>query len=188
MAPSYHGTMSLRRSLLRVLGLDETARDPEVSSSIAVNGIVDRLDHLEPERARFVAAFAMVLARVARADLEVSGDESRAMASLVAEVTGLDPDQATLVAEMAAHRSELLGVAEDYIATRELAASTSTEERVRLLAGLFAVAAADDSVSLVEEEEIRQIASELGLEHRDYTAARATVRDKREVLRRLGNT
>jgi hypothetical protein len=47
------------------------------------------------------------------------------------------------------------------------------------------VCAADDSISLVEEEEVRQVASELGFSHREYTEARAAFRDKREVLRGL---
>ncbi|HSN53872.1 MAG TPA: TerB family tellurite resistance protein, partial [Candidatus Sulfomarinibacteraceae bacterium] len=61
-------------------------------------------------------------------------------------------------------------------------------DRERLLHCLFAVTAADDSISLVEEEEIRQVANELGVEHAQFTEIRAAFRDKREVLRGLRGT
>ncbi len=57
-----------------------------------------------------------------------------------------------------------------------------------MLRCLFAVTAADDSISLAEEEELRQVASELGLELADYTSIRSEFRDQREVLRGLGGT
>jgi hypothetical protein len=47
------------------------------------------------------------------------------------------------------------------------------------------VCAADESISVVEEEEVRQIASELGATHEEYVTARAEFREKREVLRGL---
>ena len=37
-----------------------------------VRKIVAALDSMEPERARFIAAFAFILCRVARADLHIS--------------------------------------------------------------------------------------------------------------------
>jgi hypothetical protein len=37
-----------------------------------VRKIVRQLDNLEPERARFIAAFAYILSRVARADINIS--------------------------------------------------------------------------------------------------------------------
>jgi uncharacterized tellurite resistance protein B-like protein len=84
---------------------------------------------------------------------------------------------------MASHRNVLRGASEDYLATREFSDIASPDDKLRLLHCLFAVCAADDSISLVEEEEVRQVASELGLEHADFVAARSAFRDKREVLR-----
>ena len=45
------------------------------------------------------------------------------------------------------------------------------------------MSAADDTISTVEEEEIRKIASELGLAPNEYLSIRAAYRDKRAVLR-----
>ena len=44
-----------------------------------VRAIVAALDRLDPDRARFIAAFACILSRVARADLSISDAETREM-------------------------------------------------------------------------------------------------------------
>jgi tellurite resistance protein len=155
--------------------------------SRAVREIVERLAGMTPETARWVASFAMVLARAARADLAITGDEREAMAALLASHGGLEPERALLVAEMAAHRNELLGPSEDYLAAREFRRVAGPGDAQRLLHCLFAVTAADDSISLREEEEIRQIATELGIEHAGFTAVRALFREKRAVLRDRGH-
>ena len=153
------------------------------TGSAAVRDIVDRLGELPPQRARWIAAFAMVLARAARADLEISSEEMQSMEEIVREYGELPLETAALVAEMAAHRNQLLGVTEDYLATREFKNVAGEGDRERLLHCLFAVCAADDTISLVEEEEVRQVANELGLEHAQYVRARAEFSDKRAVLR-----
>jgi uncharacterized tellurite resistance protein B-like protein len=158
----------------------------EQSGSSAVRDIAHHLSNLDPDRARWIAAFAMVLARAARADLDISAEELHAMQRIVHEVGGLPQEQASLVAEMAAHRNELLGVTEDYLATREFKKVAAEGDAERLLHCLFAVTAADDSISLVEEEEVRQVANELGIDHSGFTSIRAAYREKREVLRGLG--
>ncbi len=174
-------------SVLRWLGLGAAGSSPsggpEEKGSQAVRELAARLDSMPADRARFVASFAMTLARGARADLEVLDPESGAMVDVLREVAGLPPDQAELIAGMALHRNELLGVSEDYLATRVFRDISSREERLRLLEAVFAICAADESITLVEEEEVRQIAAELGLEHADYVAARASFAEHREVLR-----
>ncbi|MFV2071483.1 MAG: TerB family tellurite resistance protein [Thermoanaerobaculales bacterium] len=148
-----------------------------------MSDIKQRLQSLPTERAQWIAAFAMVLARAARADLDISSDEIRVMEEVVREYGELPPDQAALVVEMASHRNQLLGVTEDYLATREFNRVARDGDRERILHCLFAVCAADDTISVVEEEEVRQVASELGLAHEQYVSARAAFRDKRAVLR-----
>jgi len=55
---------------------------PEESESAPLGETLLALDHLEPRRARFLAAFAYLLGRVARADLQMSTEETRAMEAL----------------------------------------------------------------------------------------------------------
>ena len=156
--------------------------------SMAVRDIADRLDGVPPGRARLIAALAMVLARAARADLETSASEMALIAAILQEYADLSAEQADLVTEMVSHRNQLFGVTEDYMATREFRRLATDRELECILKCLFAVCAADDSISLVEEEEVRQVASELGLTHEEYVAARSEFRDKREVLRGLRNS
>jgi len=174
-------------SLLEWLGLGTSstpvASGGTPSSSPAIAAIEVRLTGFDKDRARHLAAFAVVLARAARADLDVSPEETRRMCEIVEKIGGLDEERANLVVDLAS--SGALGGADEYLASRHLRQTTEVEERRRLLDALFAVAAADDSISLAEEEEIREVANELGLSHEDYVGARMAWRDKREVLRGL---
>ena len=56
-------------------------------------------------------------------------------------------------------------------------------ERHELLDCLFAVSAADGTVTLDEEGQIWQTASELGFTHDEYIAVRLKYSDKRSVMR-----
>ena len=62
------------------LGRDETE---------TVRKIVRQLDNLEPARARFIAAFAYILSRVARADMNISDEETKEMEHQVIRLSSL---------------------------------------------------------------------------------------------------
>lgn len=175
-------------SILKFLGLGREPESPGAPETETVRKIVRQLDALPPERARYLAAFAYLLSRVAHADLEVSDAETRAMERLVAEVGGLPEPQAVLVVEIAKSQSRLFGGTENFLVSREFREIATPEERRRLLSCLFAVSAADDSVSGTEENQVRQIANELGFTHAEFVAARMEVRDKRDVLKGLPPT
>ncbi len=168
------------RSLRRLLGL-ETEVD-EVRDTETVARIAAELDQLEPDLARFLAAFAYVLARVARADLEVSEAETRKMVELVREFSDLPPAQATLVVLMAKTHAIALGGTENYLVTRQFRELSTRGQRIDLLRCLFAVAAADENISSVENTEITQIGSELGFAREEIAGLRASFRDQLSVL------
>ncbi len=149
----------------------------------SVRKIVSRLEKLDPERARHVAAFAYILGRVAHADLDISEEESRSMERLVADHGGLPEDQALLVVEIAKSQNRLFGGTENFLVTREFRDIADDQQKLALLECLFAVAAADDSISTAEEEQVRQVANELGLAHRDYIEVRSRYSAQREVMR-----
>ena len=65
------------RPLFKLLGLspnEASVRDPDT-----IERISEALEELEPESARYVAAFAYVLARVAHADWDISAEEVAVM-------------------------------------------------------------------------------------------------------------
>jgi len=167
------------------LGLFKAAsQDAVISESEALRKIAAALEHLEPERARFLAGFAYVLGRVAHADLEITDDEVATMERLVREHGGLDDEAARLTVEIARHQSQLFGATQNYIATREFERAATREQKVALLHCAFAVAAAGGAVSIAESNVLRQIADELKLDHRDYADARSVFRSSLGVLRR----
>ncbi len=148
-------------------------------------GAIERaLADLEPARARYLACFAYILSRVARADHEVADAESRLMAQIVAERGGLPLEQAALVVRIATREGLRHGGTEDFIVTREFAGLADREQKLALLDCLFAVSAVDRSIHTVEDNAIRQIASELRLEHSDFIAARSAHAEHLRVLKK----
>jgi len=172
-------------SLLRWLGIQPPARGAEGETE-TVRRIAARLESLPPERARQLAAFAYVLARVAQADLAISATEAAEIERLVAEIGGLAPGDAALVVEIAKSQARLLGGTENYVVTREFRRIATAEERARLLECAYAVAAADGSISGVENAECARIAEELGFTHEESLALRSRFRDRLSVLRGSG--
>lgn len=172
-------------SILRFLGLEDEHPTPGATPQTdTVRKIVEALDRLDPERARYLAAFAYILSRVARADLKVSPEETRAMERLITTQGGIPEEQAIVVVQIAKHQNLLFGATEDFLVTREFNKIATAEQKLALLDCLFAVAATENLISLAEDNEVRQIAGELGLTHQDYIAVRSRYRDQLSVLQR----
>jgi uncharacterized tellurite resistance protein B-like protein len=150
----------------------------------AVRRIMAELDKLEPAVARYLAAFAYVLGRVANADLEISRAETDRMAALLESAGSLPAEQALLVVEIAKRQNRLFGGTENFLVTRELREVATEAQRRNMLDCLFAVAAADGVVSGVEEDEIRRISIELGFEHQEYIEARLKYTNQRSVMKK----
>lgn len=175
-------------SLLKFLGLGSQENSPAASGSSSDVGslrkIARELEEIEPNRARFIAAFAYLLGRVAHADSKISQEETLEMERIVQEKTKLPEEQAVLVVEIAKRQNHLFGHVENFLVTRELVDLVSREEKLQLLHCLFAVCSTDESVSTLEDREIRQIASELRLDHRDFISVRSSYRDYLDVLKK----
>lgn len=168
-------------SIFELLGFRSGPGAPEPPD--AVREIAARLAHLPPERSRYVAAFAVVLSRVAHADLHIDDRERRQIARVLVDLGHLGEAEAATAAEIATAQSHAAGGTEHFLATRELAELATREQREELLECLFAVSAADGAISSNEELQVRQIASELGLTHRELAAVRSKWNEYRDVLR-----
>lgn len=155
------------------------------SNASTIRKIVSELENMDPERARHVAAFAFILSRAAHADLEISAEETRAMERAVMSWGHLPEEQAILVVQIAKHQNILFGGTENFIVTREFNRIATHDQKVDLLNCLFAVSAADDSISVVEENTIARIARELRISHQELVAIRSAYRDKRAVMKDL---
>lgn len=168
-------------SLLELLRTKST-RSSSSAETETVRKITEELERLDPERAKFIAAFAYILGRVARADLYISPEETAVMERIVMERGGLPEAQAVIVVQIAKSQNVLFGGTENFLVSRELNGLASHAEKLGLLDCLFAVAAANNSISTVEDNEISQIADELKIEHRDFISVRSKYRDYLAVL------
>ena len=168
------------RRILKLIGLEP--KGPEADDD-AIRRIADELDRLDPERARYIAAFAYILSRVARADQEVSPAETAVMERIVMEKSGLPRDQAIIIVQMAKTQHLVLGGTDDYTVTREFERRATHAQKLALVDCLFAVSASDDSILTVEDNEIVKVARELKIEHAEVVSLRTRYRDKLEAGR-----
>jgi uncharacterized tellurite resistance protein B-like protein len=170
-------------SLLRFLGLRDDAPAGREGETETVRRIAAQLEALPPEKARYLASFAYVLARVAHADLRIDASEVAEMERIVQETAHLTEAEAALVVQIAKSQAQLLGGTENYVVTREFRRQASKEQRAELIDCAFAVAAADGRISGTESSEILRVAEELGLTRPEANALRAAWRDKLSELK-----
>jgi len=179
-------------SLLRFLGLSAEADRPvdadDNTDTDTMRRIAAELDALPEARASYLAAFAYILGRVAHADSNFSEVETRKMQEIVCGLGHLPEAQAVLVVEIAKNQVRLFGSTENFLVTRRFREMAPPEQRTELLDCIFAVSAADQSISVLEETQAGQIAKELGLTHDEYVAARLTYREHLGTLKQLRQT
>lgn len=142
------------------------------SEPAPLRDLVETLEHLEPERARYLARFAYVLGRVAHADRHISPDETRVMEAIVAEEGGLTADQAMVVVGLAKSSNALFAGTADFQVAQEFADTASYEQRLALVRCLFRVAATEAAISMTEEAEIHRVANQFKIQAADLTALR----------------
>lgn len=168
-------------SILKWLGLGDNASE---ETDNKLHEIEKALEAHGPARARYLACFAYILTRAAKADHHVSDGEARVMEQIVAERTGVDAEQAALIVRIARDAGHSRGT-DDYLITRELERIASRDEKLALIDCLFAIASADSPILTSEDNEVRRVASELKLEHADYIAVRTRHLEHLKVLKRV---
>jgi uncharacterized tellurite resistance protein B-like protein len=156
------------KSIRAWLGLDK----PDAPEIAPLRETLDALEHLEPERARYLAGFAYLLGRVAHADQHVSVEETDTMAALVMGEGGLTREQAALVVQLAKRSNLLFGGTANFLVAREFSTHATYEQKLALLRCLFAVSTTDAAISTAEEGEIHRIATELRIDHPDLVKLR----------------
>ncbi len=168
-------------SLLRFLGLGNDPAEKKTDGrgdTDTVRRIASQLERLDAETAKYLAAFAYVLARVAHADLEIDDAETEAMTRSIRGLASLSDGEVSLVVEIAKSQARLLGGTENYVVTREFRGMTTAQQRGELLQCLYAVAAADGTISGYESSELVKIGEELGFTRAEANSLRSQYRDK----------
>lgn len=172
--------MSLFQSMFGIGGDAGAAGGPaaQVGDSESVRRIAARLGSLPPEQARYLAAFAYLLARAARADLTISEVEATEMARLIGQAGGLEAEQAALVVAMASTRVEQYGATDDYLVTREYKSISTPDQRLHLLRCCLLVAASDAAIGADESWLVNRLAEELDVPRPDLNRIRSEFTDR----------
>ncbi|MBK5296991.1 MAG: TerB family tellurite resistance protein [Vicinamibacteria bacterium] len=157
------------KSIRAWLGVDVPDKEREFAP---LRDTLEALDHLEPDRARYLAAFAYLLGRVAHADRHVSAEETHAMDALVREHGQLSPDQAMVVVRLAKTSNLLFGGTANFLVARDFSSLSTYDQKLSLMRCLFALSATDEAISTDEEGEIHRIANELRIDRPDLVALR----------------
>jgi uncharacterized tellurite resistance protein B-like protein len=171
-------------SLLKLLGWADASPAPERLAAT----IQARLTELTPTRAEFVAAFAGLLVRVAYVDRSISEAERAVLAPLLATNAGLPAAEAETVVEIVTHQATTLEGISYATLTRAFNAIATDEEKERLIDCLFAVATAEGTISVVEDDEVRAVARALLLSHQQFIAVRSRYKDQLEVIQAARQT
>jgi uncharacterized tellurite resistance protein B-like protein len=122
------------------------------------------------DEANTLALAGGLLARVARVDQQVTDAEFDRIADALVQGWGIDHERAVLVTEVAL--AESAAELDFYRLTKEFADSASVALRERFLDALFAVAAADGTISNAESAEISRINANISLTHAQFVQAR----------------
>src|SRR2546423_11914326 len=123
--------MERSMSIRKFLGLEP--ENQATAETETVRKVVQALDQLPPDRARYIAAFGYILGRVANADLNITPEEVRAMERIVMQQGALPEEQAMIVVQTAKTRAQLFGGTENFLVTREFARIATREQCLALL-------------------------------------------------------
>jgi len=170
--------------ILDYLGLSKDTSGSTEEDIGSIKRISRQLEQLDPQRARFIAAFAYLLGRVAYADRQIDSEEDQVMERILTEKVSLPREQAVMIVEIAKRQNRLFGHVENFLVTREFNELATRQQKLELLDCMFAVCASDRLITTREDHEIRQIAGELVLEHREFVDIRSRYRDYLEFLKR----
>jgi len=172
---------------LKYLGLEGGASSPSSTQedSDTMRRIVSELDALPEDRAHHLAAFAYILGRIAHSDAEFSETETSKMQEIIQNLGHLPERQASLVIKIAKSQVLLFGGTDNFLVTRRFKEMTTREQRLELLNCVFAVSAADESISSLEEGQASQISKELGLTHDDLINSRLTYRQHLKTVKQF---
>lgn len=158
---------------------------PDDSDSTALDHVERILGHLPANKARDLAAMALLLGRVAHADSEVTEEERVRMTGILATDLHLDEEQVVAVTELALQHELCLSM-DRHLVLRHIRESLDHAERFDLVRSLFHLAAVDE-IDSNESEEIRVITKGLQLTNEDFIALRSEFRDHLSILKNLPN-
>jgi uncharacterized tellurite resistance protein B-like protein len=143
---------------------EETRSGSDIVAEIRSS--IEHINRVDRHSDGYLTALAFILHRVAVADHHLCTAEIRQMERILVSCASLTPAEAVLTVEMAKHQCRMADCGRAYDASRHLRALLTPAERLNVRQFLDTVAAADGLVHPAEQQEVEQIALELGLSGR----------------------
>jgi uncharacterized tellurite resistance protein B-like protein len=137
----------------------------------------------DEETVTIVAAVAGLLLQVAYEDRPYVEAEERRIREELGRVQGLAPEGVDAVCAILRQHAPTIATIEAREYARTLAERTDHDFRLALLDMLVDVAAADETISVVETNLIRRVADRLGLSQDDVSRSQDRHKDKLAALR-----
>lgn len=138
--------------------------------------IKQNFPHLDDLKLAEIACISGLLARIAFVDLNIEESEKSKIQNSLKKWLNVDEDFAQKLTAITCTQTQILAGTEDHQYTRFLKENLSEAKRYQILEMLFGVAASDGNADNAESEEIRIITKGLGLEHKHFVSARASVK------------
>ena len=107
------------------------------------------------------------------------------MVERLASFAEVDAQRAELLADAAIKLAELNSGSDNHLVARTFRDMSDEKSRLSLLRCLYAIAAADDLITTAEDNEIFEIATEIGVSRTDVVALRAKHREHLGTLKAL---
>ncbi len=169
--------MPMKR-LMALFGVENDTK-PENPFAAALG---EQLQRIPSDRLEYLAGFAGQLTRVAYADDDISEAEIDVISRLLIDHAELEADETRVVIELLRHQLDELRGCEEYRLNRAINEHSNLDERATIVEFLFSVAAADDLVSNVEDQEIRRIGDALKIPKERFMDIRGRYREQLEVM------
>ena len=154
--------------LLAWLGLKQGETYPNLDALLAE--LRRALPDDESVVLRYIAAVAVLLVQVASADGRFTRREEQTLRELLTHIRGLKPKDIDAVAKGLEGTVTDLTDEERAVCVRQLKAICDGAERFEVVRLLAKVAAADGKLTELEQAELRQVASELGVPEEEIDA------------------
>ena len=141
------------------------------------------LSSYSQEEIEFIAGYSGLLGKVAYSDRKILLEEILEIKNILIEGSSISAEMYDAIIELVSkYTTELSGI-EDQVYIQIINSRCSKEQKIEVLKGLFAVAAADQSVDMDEDRDISVIAKGLFVSHEDLVSIRKEYRDKLAVLK-----
>lgn len=157
--------------------LDKIFSSASEEDKKVIGTIFDKISTIATEisddELRKIAAFSGLLGRVAFSDLDISPEEIGKIDKILKRTSSLGENEINAVLQIVKEETARLVGLEDHIYTNEINELVSREQKFEMMVALFLVAAADKTITPVEEEELRKISKALHFSQNEFIEIRA---------------